>query len=360
MPSVGPSDGPVVVTGASGFIGSHAVLSLVKRGYEVRACITDPGNPTKTDHLLAMNDAGHPGRVTLHQANLLEEGSYDAPLAGSCALLHVGTAMGYGGANKPQEVYDGAVSGTRNVMGSLQKAGTVKRLAYTSSFAAVSHPAPAGYVFTEKDWASDQRENDPNWSLDNLNDKGETGYAMAKVETEHMVHRMAAEDGSFEAISICPVVVLGPLLSTAHELVFSWQWFLGRMLRGKPCQRGWQHLWNVVDVRDVAEAHVLAIESDVCTNGDRYQLAATDASGEIDCMQLQAHLQKLFPDIEVGGAPDELRPMLEKHGRVFDAPRAHCDKARRDLGLQTHAIEDTLRETARTMIDLGLVEPKLR
>ena len=360
MPSVGPSDGPVVVTGASGFIGSHAVLSLVKRGYEVRACITDPGNPTKTDHLLAMNDAGHPGRVTLHQANLLEEGSYDAPLAGSCALLHVGTAMGYGGANKPQEVYDGAVGGTRNVMGSLQKAPTVKRLAYTSSFAAISHPAPAGYVFTEKDWASDQRENDPNWSLDNLNDKGETGYAMAKVATEHMVNRMAAEDGTFEAISICPIVVLGPLLSTAHELVFSWQWFLGRMLRGKPCQRGWQHLWNIVDVRDVAEAHVLAIESDVCTNGDRYQLAATDESGEIDCMQLQAHLRKLFPDIEVGGAPDELRPMLEKHGRVFDAPRAHCDKARRDLGLQTHAIDDTLRETARTMIDLGLVEPKLR
>jgi hypothetical protein len=52
--------------------------------------------------------------------------------------------------------------------------------------------------------------------------------------------------------------------------------------------------------------------------------------------------------------------MLEKHGRVFDAPRAHCDKARKDLGLQTHAIEDTLRETGRTMLDLGLVDPKLK
>ncbi len=131
------------------------------------------------------------------------------------------------------------------------------------------------------------------------------------------------------------------------------------MLRGKDCGRGWQHLWNIVDVRDVAEAHALAIESDVCKNGDRYQLSATDESGEIDCMQLQGHLQKLFPQIDVGGAPDALKPMLEKHGRVFDAPRAHCDKARRDLGLQTHAIEDTLRETGRTLIDLGLIEPKL-
>ena len=360
MPAVTPSDGPVAVTGASGFIGSHTVLTLLKRGYQVRACITDPSNATKTEPLLAMNDAGHPGRVTLHRANLLEEGSYDAPFAGCCAVLHVGTAMGYGGANKPQEVYDGAVGGTHNVMGSVQRAGTVKRFVYTSSFAAIAHPAASGYVFTEKDWASDNRENDPSWSLENLNDKGETGYAMAKVETEHMVYGMAEEDGGFEAISICPIVVLGPLLSVAHELVFSWQWFLGRMLRGKDCGRGWQHLWNIVDVRDVAEAHALSIESDVCKNGDRYQLSATDESGEIDCMQIQGQLRKLFPQIDVDGAPDALKTMLEKHGGVFDAPRAHCDKARKDLGLQTHAVEDTLRETAQTMIDLGLVKPKLK
>lgn len=360
MPSVSSSDGPVAVTGASGFIGSHVVRTLVKRGYEVRACITDPSDPTKTDHLMAMNDAGHPARVTLHQANLLEEGSYDAPFAGCCAVLHVGTAMGYAGANKPQEVYDGAVGGTRNVMASVQKAGTIKRFIYTSSFAAIHHPAPAGYVFSEKDWASDGRENDPDWSLESLNEKGEIGYAMAKVETEHLVHRIAEEDGGFESISICPIVVLGPLLSKVHELVFSWQWFLGRMLRGKDCERGWQHLWNIVDVRDVAEAHVLAIESDVCRNGDRYQLSATDESGEIDCMQLQAQLRKLFPEIDPGGAPQALKPMLEKHGKVWDGPRGHCDKARKDLGLETHAIEDTLRETGRTLIDLGLIEPKLR
>ena len=350
----------MAVTGASGYIGSHVVTALVERGYQVRACITDPNNPVKTDHLLALNEAGHPGRVTLHQANLLEDGSYDDAFDGCCGIAHVGTAMGYGGANKPQEVYDGAVGGTQNVMGSVRRAGTIKRFVYTSSFAAISHPAKPGYVFTENDWASDDREKDPSWNLENLNDKGETGYAMAKVETEHLVARIAEEDGGFEAVSICPIVVLGPLLGKAHDLVFSWQWFLGRMLRGKDCEGGWQHLWNVVDVRDVAEAHALALESDGCKNGDRYQLSATDESGEIDCMQLQAHLQRLFPQIDVGGAPDALKPMLEKYGRVFDAPRAHCDKARKELGLVTHAIEDTLRETGRTMIDLGLIEPKLR
>jgi nucleoside-diphosphate-sugar epimerase len=357
MPSVTPPDGPVAVTGASGYVGSHVVIALMKRGYKVHACVTDPTNADKPSHLRRLNEAGHPGRLKLFSANLLEPGSYDRPFEGCSAVLHVGTAMAYGGANTSRQVYDGAVDGTRNVLGSVEKAGSVRRFVYTSSFAAIFHPSPPGYRFTEKDWASDGRAKDPNWDENRIDEIGENAYAMAKVETEHLVNRAAEEDGRFDAISICPVVVLGPLLSRAHELVFSWQWFLGRMLRGKPCQRGWQALWNIVDVRDVGEAHALAIESSACRNGSRYQLSATDESGELDAMQLQEHLKKLFPDIEVGGAPPEMEAYLGKHGRVYDAPRAHCDRARQELGLQTHAIEDTLRETGQTLIDLGLVEP---
>ncbi len=113
----------------------------------------------------------------------------------------------------PQQVYDGAIAGTCNVLAAARRAGTVRRFAYTSSFAAVGHPAPSGYRFTEKDWASDNREQDPNWNKDDLVAKGEVGYAMAKVELEHKLNRVAAEDGRFESVSICPLVVLGPLVS---------------------------------------------------------------------------------------------------------------------------------------------------
>lgn len=357
MPAVKPADGPVAVTGASGFIGSHTVMALMKRGYDVHACVREKSNPDKTAFLLDMNE-NFPGSLTLYEANLLQDGSYDEAFRDCSAVLHVGTAMGYGGANKPQQVYDGAVKGTRNILESISKAGTVRRLVYTSSFAAISHPAPPGYMFTESDWASDNRDKDPNWNLDNLNDKGEVGYAMAKVECEHMVNRAAEASGVFDSISVCPIVVLGPLLSPVHELVYSWQWYLGRMLAGKPVARGWQHLWNCVDVRDVAEAEVLIAESDVCGNASRYQLSATDASGELTARELQQHLQRLFPDIEVGGPPPEYDAMIEKHGQPYDAPRARCDRARAELGLQTHAIEDTLRTTGETMIALGLVTPK--
>ncbi|OUX37205.1 MAG: hypothetical protein CBE21_09750 [Proteobacteria bacterium TMED261] len=358
MPNISVDDGPVAVTGASGYVGAHVVSVLMRRGYQVRACVTDLQNPEKTDHLLAMNDQGLAGSVELFAANLLEAGSYDSIFNGASAVLHVGTPMGYGNANNPQEVYDGAIRGTQNVLDSIKTVGSVKRLIYTSSFAAIGHPAEPGYQFTEKDWASDNREDDPNWNLDNLNDKGEVGYAMAKVELEHLVNRVAEEDGRFDSISVCPIVVLGPLLSRAHELVGSWQWYLGRLLGGKVCKRGYQHLWNIVDVRDVAESQALMLESTLCKNGDRYQLSATDSDGELSVLQIKAHLEALYPGYQIGGPPEEIHAIIEKHGQVFQSPLAHCDKARTELGLQTHPIQDTLRDTAESLMTLGLVQAK--
>ena len=206
MPSVTAADGPVVVTGASGFIGAHTIIALLKRGYDVRGCVTDLGNKDKTDFLSSLNDS-HPGTVTLHQANLLEDGSYDAVIDGCSAVLHVGTPMGYGGVNKPQQVYDGMIGGINNIVGSVRNAGTVKRLVYTSSFAAIGHPAPPGYRYTESDWASDNREDDEKWNTENLNEKGEVGYAYGKVEGEHLVtdspRKTVASRPSRAARSLC-------------------------------------------------------------------------------------------------------------------------------------------------------------
>ena len=360
MPSVTPSDGPVAVTGASGYVGSHVVVALVKHGFTVHACVTDLNNHDKTNHLKDLNKSEYSGHVELFSANLLEVDSYDTPFRGCSAVLHAGTPMGYGGANNPRQVYDGAINGTKSVLKSAKNVGTVKRFIYTSSFSAIHHPMKSGYVFSEKDWASDNRENDPNWKVDRIDQDGDIAYSMAKVECEHIAYDFAANSGQFDAISACPLTVLGPLLSRVHEREGSWQWWLGRMLAGKTCERQWNALWNIVDVRDVGEAQALMIESDVCKNGWRYQLSATDESGEIDVLQLQAHLQKLFPKISIGGPPEEIHNIIEKYGAVYQAPIARGDQARKELGLETHAIEDTLYETGKTLIGLGLVEPTLK
>ena len=54
--AVSPVDGPVAVTGASGYIGSWCVYDLMESGYNVRACVRDKNKPEKCDHLTALND----------------------------------------------------------------------------------------------------------------------------------------------------------------------------------------------------------------------------------------------------------------------------------------------------------------
>lgn len=356
MPTVSSSDGPVAVTGSAGYIGCHTVRSFMKRGYTVRACVRDPNAPDKVDHLLAMNNENHPGNVEVVRGNIMESGSYDEPFSDCCAILHVGTPMLYGGQITPRECYDGMVEGIKNVLGSATKAGTVKRFVYTSSFAAIGHPAPSGYVFTEDDWGDAQRERDPSWNPDGIDNNGGVAYAWAKVNTERFINEFTASNSDYDAVSICPCVVLGPLLSTAHEGLGSWQWALARMLEGEPCPRGWNALWNIVDVRDVAEAHLLVCESENVKAGSRYQLTATDRSGELNVDELQNHLSKQFPNLTVGGRPSKMAEFLERRS-IHDGPRAYCTKAINDLGLETQPIEDTLRTTGETMLELGLCNP---
>ena len=88
--------------------------------------------------------------------------------------------------------------------------------------------------------------------------------------------------------------------------------------------------------------------------------AVATSDGPVAVTGSLGYVGSQVPQIDVGGAPPEMEAYIEKHNRVYDAPRARCDRAREELGLETHAIEDTLLETGQTLIDLGLVEPSLK
>jgi nucleoside-diphosphate-sugar epimerase len=112
-------------------------------------------------------------------------------------------------------------------------------------------------------------------------------------------------------------------------------------------------LWNLVDVRDVARAHRLCIESAQAHNGSRYILSATDRSGELRTWELQRTLQALYPGVaHIGG--EEMNG-AEPMAPTYDSPRAYCLLAKQELGLATRDIEATLRATVDSYIALGLI-----
>ena len=353
--TVSPADGPIAVTGASGYIGSWIVRDLMDQGYRVRACVRDRSRPDKVEHLLALNNSTLRGQVVLFEADLLRPGSYDEAFRGCSAAIHTGAAVGF---NKetPQEVYDGCYTEVQHVIDSVRRAETVKRFVFTSSFAAVGHPRPPGYVFTEKDWCGDNPEGYKGaWTEENIPKNRDIAYAMAKANAERMIYRAAEEDGGFEAMAILPLHVIGPLMCANHDQGWSWQNCIKQMLQGKPYKKskGGRMLWNNVDVRDVARAHRLAAESPMAHNGSRYILSASDRSGELYTWELQARLAELFPAIEnIGGElMEDGRPARE----TYDSPRAYCLLARQELGLETHGIDATLKATGDSLIALDLL-----
>ena len=347
--------GPIAVTGASGYIGSWIVQDLAEQGYSVRACVRDMAIADKVDHLLAINDAGLPGHVELASGDLFSPGSYDEAFKECSAVLHAGAAVGYN-RETPQEVYDGCFTEVEHVLESAIKGGSLKRFVFTSSFAAVGHPRPEGYVFTESDWCGDNIEGYRGaWTEDNIPKNRDIAYAMAKARAERMMYEMAEKDGSFDAMAILPLHVIGPLMCANHDQGWSWQNCMKFMWLGKDYKksRGGRMLWNNVDVRDVGRAHRLCAESTIAQNGSRYILSATDPSGELFTWQLQAKMQDLFPNItEVGGEEMDGNGPAE---HTYDSPRSYCTLAIDELGLETYSIDETIRATGDSYIKLGLL-----
>ena len=353
--AVSPADGPIAVTGASGYIGSWIVQDCADQGYNVRACVRDLNKPDKVDHLKAMNSTGVRGSVELYEGDIWEAGSYDAAFDGCSAVIHAGAAVGYN-RETPQQVYDGCFTENEHVLQSALKSGSMKRFVFTSSFAAVGHPAPRGYVFTEQDWCGDNAEAyGGRWSREQIPLNRDIAYAMAKAETEKMLYARAEEDGSWDAMAILPLHVIGPLMCANHDQGWSWQNCIKYMLMGQPYKKsgGGRMLWNNVDVRDVARAHRLCAESTVANNGSRYILSASNRDGELFTWELQAKLQELFPNVkEVGG--EEMsngQPAQE----TYDSPRSYCLLAMQELGLDPYSIDETLRDTGNSYFELGLL-----
>ncbi|PZC48337.1 MAG: bifunctional dihydroflavonol 4-reductase/flavanone 4-reductase [Chloroflexi bacterium] len=370
MPHIsGPADGPVAVTGASGYIGAQLVKNLISDGYTVRGCVRDATRQDKVGYLNALNDQG-PGSIEILSRDLFQaaDGVYDDVFQGCSVVFHVAADLGTDptyGDRSPQRTFDGCMTTTTGVLDSCAKAGSVQRVVYTSSLAAVaglgSGGAPGdGYEYQDDDWAGagPYETIEHRWTvtsprtgeLRKLWTLERQAYAMGKVEAEQYAYKWGAETG-IDVVTCNPCHVLGPLMGKAHNT--TWQQRIGQMLQGENGHEGRGNiLWNIIDNRDIAESQRLMAVSDVATNGSRYILAATEASGELTVQQLIDTLQQIYPDTDIAG--DYAPPP------TADTPHAKSTKAIRELGLTTHSVRDTLTATVDSLISVAGIVPKAR
>ena len=199
-------DGTVVVTGASGYIGSHVVANLLSRGRLVRATVRDIGDPVRVDHLKAL-PISEGGGLEIVEMDLLDAGSVNAAIEGCTDLIHTAAAVRISAKDPQRQIVDPSLIGTRNVVAAIDAAGTVERFVHTSSTAAIRPMKwKDGQTLTTDTWADDATlEGNP--------------YGLAKVLAERVVREWHSEGGGVgkpRMVTIHPSVVFGPPMSSIH------------------------------------------------------------------------------------------------------------------------------------------------
>ena len=366
MPAISPKDGPVAVTGCSGFTGGHMVRELILHGYQVRACIRDAKSWRGQDCVNYLSRL--PNVEIVDGCDLFTPGSYADAFKGCGGVFQVAAVLGnsadgksqpLGSGDGSQDVYDGGMVGTQNVINAINASGSVKRLLYTSSMAAVSGAraatVPKGYEWTETDWASDgvdpERWNHPR-----------NAYAKSKVDTEHFINDAADASGKWDAITMAPAMICGPILFKAQ--VGQWIEQIGRLAGGLPPSwpSRYDMYYNIIDVRDLVKAHRLAAESTVdhkaTPGGPRYVMHGSGGRSALRFgTEVAAIIRAHFPTFALGEpatVTSKGEPITVQSNTVND-----CKKAKTILGATIRPVEETIRDVVESSIELGIIEPQL-
>ncbi|MBP0616956.1 NAD-dependent epimerase/dehydratase family protein [Jiella mangrovi] len=267
------ANGRVLVTGASGFIAKHVVLQLLEKGYRVRGTVRSAQKGEKLRQTLA-SAGGDVSRLELVEADLTRDEGWDEAARDCDFVCHMASPLPIRQPSDKWALLPIAKGGTLRVVQAAAKAGA-RRLVLTSSVAAVVYGHGAGRVgpFAEDDWS-------------NVNADDISPYAVSKTEAEAAAWD-AADKAGLAMVAINPVIVAGPLLDdepgASVKLVLM-------MMRGKiPVAPDVS--FGVVDVRDVAAAHVAALTADGAP-GRRFILSA----GSMTLMEMGAAIADAVPD----------------------------------------------------------------
>lgn len=343
---------PVCVTGASGYIASWIVKDLLDQGLTVHATVRDSNKTRSVVHLWKLAD-GAKGELKLFDADLIRPGSFKAAIEGCELVIHTASPFVIKGITDPHEaLIRPAVEGTENVLRSCNEVSTVRRVVLTSSVASIYGDAveilnAPGGVFTEQLW-------------NNTSSEHHQPYSYSKVMAERAAWDICKDQSRWDLVTINPSLVMGPSLTTQTQstsIDVMRDLGSGRQRTGVPMLE-----FGIVDVREVAKAHVLAGFNPDAEG--RHILSAHTASllqmatilrarfpnYPLPTRQLPKFLVKLVAPIAAGVSREFIQKNVGYHLRFDNGRSINL------LGVKYRPLIETLCDHFAQMIDDGLLK----
>jgi nucleoside-diphosphate-sugar epimerase len=342
------STSTILVTGGSGFIGSHCILQLLAAGHVVRTTVRNLKREGDVRAMLKEGGAEAGDRLSFIAADLEKDAGWPEAVAGCEYVLHVASPFPMSLPKHENELIVPAREGALRVLRSAGDA-KVKRVVLTSSFAAIGYGhEPQNRPFNETDWTD-------------LSGEGLTAYVKSKTIAERAAWDfIAREGGGLELSVVNPVGVFGPVLGPDYSTSIL---IVQRMMDG--AMPGLPRLYfGVVDVRDVADLHIRAM-THPAAKGERFLAVAGDFMSMLDIAKvLKARMAAWAERVPTRELPNwmvrlaALRDPAVKQitPELGKKKNATNEKARRVLGWTPRSNEEAIVATAESLVRLGLVK----
>jgi len=345
---------PVMVTGATGYLAGVVVKQLLEAGYVVHAPVRDPDNADKVKHLNAVA-AGCSGQIHYFKADLMVEGSYNEAMQGCELVIHTASPFLTHVKDPQRQLIEPAVNGARNVMEAANASPSVKRVVMTSSMAAIYSDnaeiaKQPGGVLTEDMWNETATlEHQP--------------YSLSKTLAEKAAWEIADAQERWDLVVINPSFILGPGINPnargeSFEIMKTFG--DGTMASGAP-KMG----IGVVDVRDVADAHIKAGFTPGAKgrhiisghNTDFPEMAAILRERFGDDYKFAKSILPKFMVWLVGPMLNAALTRKVVSLNVGHAFKADNSKSIRELGMSYRPMKDSLVDIFQQLVDTGRVKP---
>jgi nucleoside-diphosphate-sugar epimerase len=338
----------VLVTGGTGFLGSHCIAQALSAGYAVRTTVRSRRREADVRAMVAAAGIDPGDRLSFAEADLSSDAGWAEAAAGCAYALHVASPFPPATPAHEDELIVPARDGALRLLRSARDAG-VKRVVLTSSFAAVGygHGSRESPPFSESDWT-------------NLNGRGVSAYVKSKSIAERAAWDfIAKEGGPLELSVVNPVLILGPALAadTSTSIIL-----IKRLMRGEMpgCPR---MKFGVVDVRDTADLHLRAM-THPAAKGERFLAIGEDFLWLVDLARLlKARLGARGAKIPTKELPNWMvrlvalgdKEVAQIVPELGVAKSATAEKARRLLGWTPRSNEEAAVASAESLIKLGMI-----